>query len=231
MLLKLLGLLPLLLGQAQHGPREHFKRDVEGWTVQVDPRLFVGENRPVGARALRLLATQLDVIKARMQPDRVRWLQSHVRIFLELENGDQRQPVYHPSADWLKEHGYSTELEKAVHIPVASFFIGARFQMQQPMAVLHEMAHAYHDQALSFENPEVKRAWEKFKASKKYEMVQRSTLAQQPHYGLTNQMEFFAEFTEAYFGGNDFYPFNQGELHQAEPEIYELMKRIWGATP
>jgi hypothetical protein len=231
MLLKLACLLSMLLGQAQKGPSQHFKRDVEGWKVLVDTRLFRGENRATGARALRLLATQLDVIKARMQPDRVHWLQSNVRIFLEMECGEQKQPVYHPSAVWLKENGYSTALEKAVHIPVAVQFIGARFQMQQPMSVLHEMAHAYHDQKLSFENAEIKQAWEKFKASKKYEMVQRSTLDQRPHYGLTNQMEFFAEFTESYFGGNDFFPFTQGELYQTEPEIYELMKRIWGPTP
>ncbi len=172
MLLKLLGLLPLLLGQAQHGPREHFKRDVEGWTVQVDPRLFVGENRPVGARALRLLATQLDVIKARMQPDRVRWLQSHVRIFLELENGDQRQPVYHPSADWLKEHGYSTELEKAVHIPVASFFIGEKddlkmlnYRADDPENFVKQLDAA----SAQMNSPEMKKAFEdaKKKASQK----------------------------------------------------------------
>ncbi len=231
MLLKLLFLLPIAFGQADKGPQEHIKRDVEGWAVEVDPRLFEGENRPTGARALRLLATQLDVIKARMQPDKVRWLQTHVRIFLDKECGDQKQPVYHPSAVWLKENGYSTKMARAVHIPVAAQFIDARFQMQQPMSVLHEMAHAYHDQALSFENPTIKRAWEKFKASKKYEMVQRSTLSQQPHYGLTNQMEFFAEFTESYFGANDFYPFTQGELHQVEPEIYEMMKHFWGPTP
>jgi hypothetical protein len=34
--------------------------------------------------------------------------------------------------------------------------------------------------------------------------------------------------TEAYFGTNDFFPFNRGELMTAEPEIYQLMKEIWG---
>ena len=40
-------------------------------------------------------------------------------------------------------------------------------------------------------------------------------------------MEFFAEMTEAYFGANDFYPFNRAELRESEPAIYELMADIW----
>jgi hypothetical protein len=44
-------------------------------------------------------------------------------------------------------------------------------------------------------------------------------------------MEFFAEMSESYFGANDFYPFNQGELKDYAPEIFELMQKIWGKTP
>ena len=51
------------------------------------------------------------------------------------------------------------------------------------------------------------------------------------HYGLTNQMEFFAEMTESYFGVNDFFPFNRAELKEAEPEIYALLRDIWEAPP
>jgi hypothetical protein len=47
---------------------------------------------------------------------------------------------------------------------------------------------------------------------------------------LTNEKEFFAEMTEAYFGHNDFFPFNRAELKQEEPELYELLTKIWG-TP
>ena len=33
--------------------------------------------------------------------------------------------------------------------------------------------------------------------------------------------------TEAFFGVNDFYPFNLAELKAAEPEIYTLLSEIW----
>jgi hypothetical protein len=49
-------------------------------------------------------------------------------------------------------------------------------------------------------------------------------------YATTNQMEYFAETTEAYFGSNDFFPFVRGELQVADPEGYALMVKVWG-TP
>ena len=48
------------------------------------------------------------------------------------------------------------------------------------------------------------------------------------HYALTDQKEFFAEMTEAYFGMNDFFPFNRAELMTEEPEIFELLRKVWG---
>lgn len=47
------------------------------------------------------------------------------------------------------------------------------------------------------------------------------------HYGLTDPKEFFAEMTEAYFGVNDFYPFNRAELRGSQPELYQLLDEIW----
>ena len=40
--------------------------------------------------------------------------------------------------------------------------------------------------------------------------------------------EFFAEMSEAYFGMNDFFPFNRAELKVSEPETYDLMRTIGG---
>jgi len=45
--------------------------------------------------------------------------------------------------------------------------------------------------------------------------------------GIGNQMEFFAEFTESFFGMNDFFPFNRGELKKDAPEIEALLRTIW----
>jgi len=46
-------------------------------------------------------------------------------------------------------------------------------------------------------------------------------------YGLTDPKEFFAEMTEAFFGSNDFQPFNRAELRTTEPAICDLLESVW----
>jgi hypothetical protein len=95
--------------------------------------------------------------------------------------------------------------------------------------MLHELAHAYHDQFLEggFENAQIKEAWQKTVDSGKYANTLHIDGYETKHYALTDQMEFFAEFTEAFFGVNDFFPFNRGELKKDAPEIEKLMYSIW----
>jgi dipeptidyl-peptidase-4 len=40
-------------------------------------------------------------------------------------------------------------------------------------------------------------------------------------------MEYFAESTEAYFGKNDFFPFNQKELKENDPHMHDLIQKLW----
>jgi hypothetical protein len=84
---------------------------------------------------------------------------------------------------------------------------------------------------LGFEEPRITAAGKKFRDSGKHKSVLTSDGPMRAHCGMTNQMEFFAEMTEAYFGSNDFYPFVAGELKRDEPEIYALTAEIWGVLP
>ena len=47
-------------------------------------------------------------------------------------------------------------------------------------------------------------------------------------YAATNYKEYFAELTEAYFGKNDFFPFNRVDLKKYDPTGYQLMQDVWG---
>jgi hypothetical protein len=223
---------PQLLG-AQLGeskPNSHTTRKLEGWTVHVDDRLLEGPDAELGERALRSLANSLYEITLEMQADRVHRLQL-VPIWLDRSHGKLTSMQYHPSSAWLAEHGYSTNLAKCVHIPDAALFASARDHFRQPWAVLHELAHAYHDQALGFDDPKIKAAWERFRNSHQYEAVLQIDGRIEKHYGLTDHKEFFAEMSEAYFGMNDFFPFNRAELKRDEPEIFSLLREIWGPLP
>jgi len=208
-------------------PVSHTAKILHGWTVRVDDRLLRAPNEQVGQRALQLLDAKLNDIEFVMAADRLAKLRS-VTIVLDLTHGRLRAMQYHPSAEWLQEHGYSKDLAKCVHICEAAEFATARQVNEQPWVVLHELAHAYHDQVLGFEEPRIKAAYEKYKQSGHGENVLCYDGRRIRHYALTDAKEFFAEFTETYFGLNDFFPFNRAELKTTEPEIYALMADIWG---
>jgi hypothetical protein len=208
-------------------PTSHTPRDLEGWTVYIDHRLLDGPDKELGDRALRLLANRLYDIKLVVPTDKVVRLQQ-VLLWLDRTHGKLRSAQYHPSAAWLKANDYDEALAKVVHIPDASEFASVSHQRVQPWSVLHELAHAYHDQVLGFDHAEIRTAWERFRDSGKYKDVLHINGKHVTHYALMNQKEFFAEMTEAFFGTNDFFPFNRAELQHEEPELYTLLCKLWG---
>jgi hypothetical protein len=211
-------------------PTSHSTRNIEGWTVHIDDRLLRGPDAELGQRALRLLADNLYEITLEMQASRSQRLRQ-VPIWLDRTHGKLTSMQYHPSPAWLSEHGYSTNLAKCVHIPDAALFASPRDHFRQPWAVLHELAHAYHDQVLGFDQPEITAAWRRFRDSHRYESVLQIDGQAEKHYALTDQKEFFAEMSEAYFGMNDFFPFNRAELKREEPDLFALLLKIWGPLP
>jgi hypothetical protein len=205
-------------------------REMHGWQVQVDARLLNGPEAELGKQVLRVLEFKLYEITQLVAQAPLTKLKN-VGIVLDLEYPGLKAMQYHPSAAWLKQHGYDPKLAKMVHIPRARELTGRHVINQQPMVVLHELAHGYHDQVLGFDEPRIKQAWEKFKESGKYERVLHISGRMEKHYGLTTPMEFFAEMTESYFGTNDFYPFVRSELKKELPDVHQLLEDIWGKLP
>lgn len=211
-------------------PTSHTDRNIEGWTVRVDDRLLNGPDAALGTRALRFLEAKLFDIKAVVPPDKLTKLQA-VTIVLDLTHGKLGPMQYHPDAGWLKANGYTAELAKCVHIPRAADLPTRRNINEQPWVVLHELAHAYHDQVLGFDEPRIREAYETYRKSGRGEKTLLYDGRRVKHYALTNHKEFFAEMTEAYFGVNDFFPFNRAELKESEPAIYELLRNVWDTAP
>ncbi len=196
--------------------------------MRVDDRLLAKPNEDLGRRALRFLENKLADIKAVVPADRLRKLQA-VRIVVDLDCGGLVPMQYHPSAGWLRANGYPADLEKCVHIPRAAELPTRRNIREQPWVILHELAHAYHDQVLGFDEPRIKKAYAAYKKSGRGARTLLYDGRRVRHYALTDHKEFFAEMTEAYFGANDFFPFNRAELKEAEPEVHKLLAAIWEA--
>ncbi|MFQ3169172.1 MAG: hypothetical protein ACI8QI_001731 [Limisphaerales bacterium] len=222
------------LGQAVAGDDEKKFYDpvvkkLEGWTIKVDPKLLEKENKQFKSQVFTALANHLQRIKYILPEAKVKALQK-LPIWLDYHYERLGSMQYHPGVTWLRANKHDPRLVKHVHIPRAKALLNRGQWAKHPYVILHELAHAYHDQVLSngFGNEQVLGAYNEAKAKGIYEKVLLHTGRTVKHYGLTNQMEYFAECTEAYLGVNDFYPFVRAELNEHDPRMFQLLKKIWG---
>lgn len=204
-------------------------RDIEGWKVHLEPSLVDGEHRELGAKAQAMLANHLQRIKILISAGPLARMQQ-LEIWLELNHPTLKSKQYHPSRDWLVARGHDPRLARKVHLPQARDLLSREQMLKHPAVILHELAHAYHDQVLGFDHPEIIAAFEKAKTAGNYERVLAHTGRVARHYGLTNHKEYFAEGTEAFFYRNDFYPFVRAELEQHDPTLQSLLLKIWEPT-
>lgn len=203
------------------------EKKLEGWTLAVDPKLLAAENRETADRAFAALANHLQRVKFILPEARVAELQK-LPIWIELNNERVGSMQYHPDAGWLRRMKHDPRMVKHVHIPRARALFSRGTWVKHPYVVMHELAHAYHDQVLGFNHEGIAAAYKAMKDEGIYEKVLLYTGRKVRHYALSNAKEYFAESTEAYLGMNDFYPFVRAELKEHDPRMYEIQRKVWG---
>jgi dipeptidyl-peptidase-4 len=103
---------------------------------------------------------------------------------------------------------------------------------RMPNFTLHELAHAYHDRFLSFDQPDILRQFQIARDNRSYQVVERRLGGNRPNtrekaYAMTDHKEYFAEVTEAFFSENDFFPFRRDQLEKHDPGVVEVLKKVW----
>ena len=205
-------------------------RHIEGWQVHVDPALLSGEHQEEGTRALTMLANHLQRVQILIPPEPLQRMKK-LEIWIEHHHPTLKSKSYHPNEKWLVDHGNDPRLAKKVHIPRAADLLSREQMLKHPAVILHELAHAYHDQVLGFDHPEIIAAYEHAKTAGSYQSVLAHTGRKVEHYALTNAKEYFAEGSEAFFYRNDFYPFVRAELRQHDRILHDLLMKIWEPKP
>ncbi len=224
--------LPALLSLAtvtvvgSYDPTEIYERSViAGFTVLVHPE--VRRHPDDWVAALKEIEQQLWQIVRVVPDDKLTELRK-VRIWVEWQKRKNGAAEFHVSAAWLRQNGYNPEKAGDVEICNVRNFV-AWSRQDQPWMLMHEFAHAYHHRVLGTENPLVLSAYQKARERGLYEQVPYIRGGRRRAYALTNATEYFAELTEAYFGRNDFFPFNRQQLREYDPDGYALMAQVWGA--
>lgn len=192
-----------------------------GWQVFMHNDLFDDQLAPQVYLELREdMRMVLEVVPA----PSVEFLQG-TNIWLELDEPSAPGAVYHPSAQWLSENGYPTKWAQGVQFGNARNFLD--WSEQQPAMLLHELTHALHDQRYGFDNQAVLDGYFRAMDAGLYDSVEYVTGGFQQAYATSNQQEYLAEISEAYFWTNDFFPFDRQDLADHDPDGLALVEQIW----
>ncbi|MDY3556953.1 hypothetical protein R5W24_006132 [Gemmata sp. JC717] len=87
--------------------------------------------------------------------------------------------------------------------------------------LLHEFAHAVHDQLFGFDHAGIRAA---------YEQAMERRLYEKDFYAATNRMEFFAELSCAYLDQLHHYPHNRTELKKHDPVTFKTLESLWAGA-
>ena len=216
-------------GDPRFAEPEHATFEVLGWTVHLNDQLVANSPRPT-KRILELLHVQLQRV-VDVVPQRALTHLRQVPIWINPPyEGKRGTAEYHPQASWLVRNGRNPAMGRAIEITNVNNFPFENRRM--PYVLLHELAHGYHHRVIKdgYGNTELRAAYERARDSGSYDDVPRfngNKTVRDKAYGMSNPMEYFAESTEAYFGKNDFFPFNREELKKHDPQIHTLVRELW----
>ncbi len=201
-------------------------RQIEGWRILVNQKLLAETN--LCEQTIKVLSMHLYQI-TRVVPAPALARMREIPIWVELNDRLFPGMCFHPSRDWLASHGVNPAKTDGVELANAKNFLS--WSMEQPCMVLHELAHGYHHRVLGDDDADILRCFKHAQGAGLYASVLRANGHHERHYAMTNEKEYFAESTEAFFGVNDFYPFVRAELKEYDPDMYALQCKVWNFKP
>lgn len=202
---------------------KYTKITIEGWNVWIRKKLIKKDLESV-VKAASILTEKLCQIEERI-PSKYHSVLKEIVFWIDQPTSGLSCMVYHVSDRWLKEHGYNPIKAKSIEITDISRFI--EWEATQPWYVLHELAHAYHHQVISYDYEPLIQAYQHAKDQGLYQIVQRNSGTITTAYAIKNVREYFAELSEAYFGESDFYPFNRQQLKIYDYQGYLAIQSAW----
>ena len=216
---------------------------IAGFQVLFSPALLRDETASV--RAYQFMHDHLTAVTRFVPPAALQHLR-RVRLWLDLDaSGNSRalafyksppsiltaSPSYRHTEQNFGYGGFQGAMFLGIVFPNIAEAIAISGVSRAPMIVLHELAHAYHHQVLGVWNPDIKRTYEAAKTKGLYRDVSFWSGNIAPvGYAMSNEREYFAGLTEAYFGQNAQNPFDANELRSYDPDGFRLVARAWNGA-
>ncbi len=209
--------------------------EYKGFTFKVKNDVVKTEG---AQKAVSRMKSDLDKIMTFVPADILKVMQKNP-IWMEKHNEKNSSAAwYHRGAGSGLTYGGLAAKEKCVEITNYDWYVDWTSR-NQPMMVFHELCHLYHDQGLGgSSNTTIMNAYKAAKNSGIYKEIWYRTDASYntedkwtkttSAYCMNDDFEYFSEMCEAYWGENDYYPFNYMQLKDFDKNGYNMCVKIWG---
>jgi len=208
----------------KHTADDYIVSKVRGWSIHMHKE-YVNGDKAVLANAMKNIDIQLGHVET-LFPEKAVVKMRKIPIWV---SPGRHKAEYHWSRAWVVSHDRPAEMTHSVQI--TNIGILRRSRPTGPWVLLHELAHGYHDRYVSREDfKAISQAYKNALDKGLYQKVLHTNRGRGKYvkaYAATRMHEYFSENTEAYFGVNDFYPFNRAELRDYDPEMAKIIERVY----
>ena len=211
----------------------YYARTIHGFRVLISEMAY-NESDAADRRPLGYLEAEFARIADLLPPDALKVL-ARVPVWVEWDHTRPESvtsyAVYYGAAgEGLYVRGVDPRKARCVCLLSLKTAIKLRSEGSKRLVVLHELAHAVHDQHLGIRNPFVANAYDQAMARRLYDEVRHIDGTERKGYAAANEAEYFAELTCAYLDRLNYTPTGREELREHDSVGYELMAKVWG-TP
>jgi len=208
---------------------QYDKRNIDGWTVYVSPRLV--EQPGICATMVTLLNYKLHMIDHFIAEQGRKQLHE-VPIWLEAGQAAGPYVRYCGSSGQLADERVNPGKLRAVEVRDPQRMM--KWALLQQSDMLHELALGYCDRHAAKDSDlggNIQAAYQQARKDGRYKSVLRFDGRRVPHPAMVSENEYFAELMESYFLVNDHYPFIRCELKDQDPVGYRLIAGLWEGNP
>lgn len=220
--------------EAPLGPGEvagYSKVDHQGFVIQVQD-IGLSNYASVTNEALEKVKADLTAIVDDYElPSAVLDSLQSMTIFIDWSSSFGGTARFHASRNWLVNNGYILDKLYSIEVSNVGNFLH-HTELNMPNLLLHEIAHLYHLTTLTTNYEPIYQAYLHARENNLYSSV--SYHVGNGNYvegvfspAVSDQLNYFAELTEAYFGLNEYYPFNREQLKEHDPQGFAVLEAVW----
>ncbi len=207
---------------------QYDKRDVDGWTVYVNPQL--ARQPGLCTAMVKILNYKLHVIDHFISVEGQKQLHA-IPVWLEY---GRKGPYLQYCGDSAKLQLEGVNPDKLGAVEIGDPQRMMDWSMLQQSDVLHQVALAYYDRHAQKDSDlgrKIAAAYDQAKKDGKYNSVLRFDGKRVSLPAMTSEKEYFAELMESYFLVNDHYPFIRCELKDQDATGYAVIADLWQGNP